>query len=69
MAKKYTTCIMHAVSLSNLMDFSFLQKFLQNFCEILRKFSRKRNIKLLQYENLKRFLTFQFRFDNRFNVI
>jgi hypothetical protein len=44
MAKNYTTCTMHAVSLSNLLDFSFSHKFSQNFCEIFAKsFAKTKN--------------------------
>jgi hypothetical protein len=31
--KNYTTCTMHAVSLSNLMDFSFREKFREIFAK------------------------------------
>jgi hypothetical protein len=35
--KNYTTCTMHAVSLSNLMDFSLSRKFSRNFRENFAK--------------------------------
>jgi hypothetical protein len=35
--KNFTTCTMHAVSLSNLMDFTFLRKCSRNFCNIFSK--------------------------------
>jgi hypothetical protein len=35
--KNYTTCTMHAVSLSYLSDFSFSWKFSRKFCEIIAK--------------------------------
>jgi hypothetical protein len=39
MAKNYTTCTMHVVSLWNLMEFSFSRKFSRNFREIFAKLS------------------------------
>jgi hypothetical protein len=59
MAKNYTTCTMHAVSLSNLMDFSFTRKLSRNFHEIFAKtkiFAKRNFAKIVPFSHNFRIL-------------